>query len=228
MKWCFLESQEWVGSEFMRYDPEMCADEDPPAICETEDFDENGVDPAYESVIWLYDRSLYCNECFLKIWRQRLLSPFLTSGTWTQFLIDQFDVLQNNCSTSMPYTRSKQTLLLSKAIGTPISTTSGAVTTGVAATTTCTGRVIRPSVTPQYCNRLVDLYKVSSGDLEVITKDAGCEFKGAICIPLPCVGSSFIPLTKYSLSCTYARFRKSVSSKPTPRLARTLQRSYQT
>jgi hypothetical protein len=179
----------------------MCADDNPPAICEDEDFDVEGVDPAFMSITGLYDKSLYCNECFLKIWRQRLLSPFLTSGNWTKFRIDQFDSLQNNCSTSMPYTTSKQTLFVGEATIKPTPTTSGAITTGVAATVTCTGRVIRPSVTPQYCNKLVDMYKVSSGDLKIITKDEGCEFKGAICIPLPCV--SLMIHTTYGILTTF-------------------------
>jgi hypothetical protein len=171
----------------VRNDPGMCADDNRPAICDDEDFDVDDVDPALQSITDLYDKSLYCNECFLKVWRQRLLSPFLTSGDWTQFRIDQFDSLQNDCSTSMPYTTSKQTLFLSMATAIPTPTTSGAVLTGRAATATCTGRVIWPSVTPQYCNNLADLYQVSSADLKVITKDMGCEFTAAICIPLPCV-----------------------------------------
>jgi hypothetical protein len=180
----------------------MCADDPPPDVCLDEDFDVENVDPAFLSVTGLYERSLYCNECFLKVWRQRLLSPFLTSGNWTKFRIDQFESLQKDCSTSMPYITSKPTLFVGEATlkPTPTPTTSGAITTGVAATVTCTGRVIRPSVTPQYCNKLVDMYKVSSGDLKIITKNEGCEFTGAICIPLPCV--SLINHTMYDILTT--------------------------
>ncbi|KAF2850136.1 carbohydrate-binding module family 18 protein [Plenodomus tracheiphilus IPT5] len=87
-EWCFLESQKWVGSEFVRYDPAMCAVDSAPAICDDPDFDVDAVDPALQSITGLYSKSMYCNECFLKVWRQRLLSPFLTSGNWTQLRVD--------------------------------------------------------------------------------------------------------------------------------------------
>jgi hypothetical protein len=163
----------------------MCLVDDRPAICDDEDFDAEAVDPNLQSITGLYDKSLYCNECFLKIWRQRLISPFLTPGNWTQFRIDQFDSLQKNCSTSMPYTTSEATLFVSVAGTTPTPTIGGG-TTGVGATATCTGRVVRPSETPLFCNNLADRYNISTGELKIITKSSGCQFAGAICIPLPC------------------------------------------
>lgn len=180
----------------IRYDPDICDDDDPnrPAICDDEYFDEDNVDPALMSIIELYDKSLYCDECFLKIWRQRLVSPFLTVSNWTQFRVEQFDALQSACSTSMPYATLQPTLFLSSAAN-PTPTASDATTTGVAATATCTGRVIQPSVAPQYCNNLADMYNVSSGELKAITKNDGCEFTGAICLPPPCV--SFHTKTAY-------------------------------
>jgi hypothetical protein len=85
----------------------------------------------------------------------------------------------------MPYTTSKPTLFVSVANATP-TTTSGGVTTGIVAKSTCTGRVVRPSETLQFCNNLADRYNISTGDLNVITKSSSCQFSGAICIPLPC------------------------------------------
>lgn len=75
--WCFLESQTWQGSDFIRWEPEMCLEEEEylPAICKNPDFDIGEVTPAMAAMMNLYEPSLYCSECFLGLYRQRLLNP---------------------------------------------------------------------------------------------------------------------------------------------------------
>jgi hypothetical protein len=117
----------------------------------------------------------------MKLWRQRLLSPFLPVSNFTDYLIDQFEVMQQNCSTSMPYTTSASTLYLGTA-----TSTADRTTTAVPSTITCTGQWIQPVTTPLSCNQLSDLYNVSTGDLRAATNDPFCEIDVDVCLPNPC------------------------------------------
>lgn len=84
---CLLESQTWTGSDFERYSEDLCWQDDPPAICNDTDFSIAQIDPSMMAVPNLYDTELYCSECFLKLWRQRLLPPFLATTNFTDYLI---------------------------------------------------------------------------------------------------------------------------------------------
>lgn len=123
----------------------------------------------------------YCSECFMKMWRQRLLSPFLPISNFTDYLIEQFNSIQSDCSTTMPYTTSASTLYVgtTKAI-------SNATTTTAGTTTTCTGEWIQPLVTTLSCNQVSDLYNVSTGDLRAATDDPFCGIDIEVCLPNPC------------------------------------------
>ncbi|OGE56309.1 hypothetical protein PENARI_c003G02729 [Penicillium arizonense] len=68
--WCFLDSQTWQGSDYIRWDPTMCF---------TDGDDNSTVAP----------NELFCNECFLNLYRQRLLDPWLPISNFTDYLIDQ-------------------------------------------------------------------------------------------------------------------------------------------
>jgi len=199
--WCFLKSQTWSGSDYIRYDSAMCLVDDPPAICDQEDFEVEQLDPTLQTITNLYSSSLLCDECFLKIWRQRLLSPFVIAGNWTQYRVNQFDAMQKNCSTSLPYSTSAATLFVGTANASMIPTpTSGIIpiNTGITVAPTCTGQVVQPSTSPLTCNDLSDLYHVSTGDLQVATKDSYCSFSKAVCLPLGC---EIKTIEKYGETC---------------------------
>ncbi|KAF2794926.1 carbohydrate-binding module family 18 protein [Melanomma pulvis-pyrius CBS 109.77] len=197
--WCFLESQEWSGSDYVRYDPEMCLYDDSPEICNQEDFDVDVIDPSLQQITGLYASSLYYNECFLKVWRQRLISPFLVPGNWTQYRIDQFDALQQNCSTSMAYSTSAATLYIGTPNATaPTPTTGVIVSTPITIVPTCTGQIVVVSEAIADCNGLSDMYQVSTGDLKVATQDAFCEFDKPLCLPLAC---EIKVITTYGETC---------------------------
>nr|KMM64622.1 LOW QUALITY PROTEIN: hypothetical protein CPAG_00974 [Coccidioides posadasii RMSCC 3488] len=103
-----------------RWDMESCNEENPPASCGEQ------VDPGKEqpmSVTNAYPREQYCSECFLLLWRQRLLSPTLPPGNFTDYLIDQFKVLEETCSTELPFSTSAQTLIIGAATRAPSSPT---------------------------------------------------------------------------------------------------------
>uniref|UniRef100_A0A093V8Z9 LysM and putative peptidoglycan-binding domain-containing protein 2 n=1 Tax=Talaromyces marneffei PM1 TaxID=1077442 RepID=A0A093V8Z9_TALMA len=57
--WCFFESQTWQGSDYIRYDPAMCwNDEDNPTICDDPDFDISSLTEDMMAITNLYNTSL--------------------------------------------------------------------------------------------------------------------------------------------------------------------------
>lgn len=175
--WCFYESQDWQGSDYIRWDPGYCLQDPEPEECNSGNFSVTDISPEMSAMKNLYDESLLCNECFLELYRQRLLDPWLVQGNFTDYLVDQFDDIQTNCSTTLPYTTSASTLYLG---------TVTVTTTTAAVATTCTGQSVDPLATPMICNDLSDTYNVSTGDARVATADFFCQFNDTICLPLPC------------------------------------------
>ncbi|KAL2873550.1 hypothetical protein SGCOL_011262 [Colletotrichum sp. CLE4] len=188
--WCFIESQTWQGSDYIRYSPEMCfTDGDDNSTvapeCEDPDFDLGTVTSDMAALTNIYKKDLFCNDCFLEIYRQRLRDPWLPVSNFTDYLIEQFDDVQQNCSTSLAYTTSASTLY----VGTPTATTtSGGTATGTSppTTATCLGQTIEPESDWLTCDDLSDTYNVSTGDARVVTGDRTCYFDKALCFPLPC------------------------------------------
>jgi hypothetical protein len=189
----------------------ICGVENPPGVCDDPDFDPDVIDPALQSVVGLYEPDLYCDECFLKVWRQRLLSPFRVDGNWTQYRVDAFEELQRNCSVNMPYTTSDYSLY----VGTPITTPSATSTANALPTCTfdlasgqyicptapssCFGQIVEPNPELRGCSAVADKYHVSTGDVRVATGNDYCIFEKQICLPLPCETKT---ITKYRVSCS--------------------------
>jgi hypothetical protein len=119
------------------------------------------------------------------MWKQRLLSPHLAESDFTDYLIEQFEDLQGNCSTTMPYTTSAATLWLTLG-ATATSSAVPTTTSSSAATATCAGQIIPVSNPPLGCNPLSDTYNVTTGDLRAATNDYLCEITEPICVPSPC------------------------------------------
>ncbi len=127
-----------------------------------------------------------CSDCFLKIMHQRLLSPLLRKGNWTDYLVGQHSDLQTFCSTSMPLTTSSATLFKGT-VPVPTATPTASHTTSAASpSTTCMGQMINPPPTPMDCNMLSQEYNVTTGDLTVLTNDWSCWVTKPICAPKPC------------------------------------------
>ncbi|KAH8122261.1 carbohydrate-binding module family 18 protein [Trichoderma asperelloides] len=182
--WCFFE-----------YDPEMCWNADPsdnPPECNNATFDTTDVTSDMMAVTNLYPNDLLCNECFIKMWRQRLLNPFIQDGDSSAYLLDQYNLIQENCSTSLPVTTSSSTLFVSNALVTATSasgTLPPSTTTSSGAATTCAGQLISPPTASNiYCQELAEQYNVTTGDLMAATNDPFCVFTSPICLPLACDG----------------------------------------
>ena len=119
----------------------------------------------------------------MKIWRQKLMSPLLANSEFTDYLIEQYDQIQSNCSTSLPLTTYSARLLVSTAVAT--TTTSGTVSAPTASST-CLGQLIDPPAYGFTCDDLTDTYNITTGDARAATKDVFCQFNTTICIPNPC------------------------------------------
>ena len=65
-RWCFLESQKWQGSDYIRYDPVMCfSDGDDNRTvapeCADPDFDTDIITNDMQAMTNMYNRDLVCN-----------------------------------------------------------------------------------------------------------------------------------------------------------------------
>ncbi|RAK98437.1 carbohydrate-binding module family 18 protein [Aspergillus ibericus CBS 121593] len=187
--WCFLQSQTWQGADYIRYSPEACdnADEaDNPEHCYDPTWTPQNFTAEMKMITNMYNQSTVCDECFIKMWRQRLMSPSLPSGDFGQYLVSQYENIQQNCSTTLPVS-TYTSQLLAQATKTKVVTATGESTTTAAATaTSCLGQLVQPRKL-FYCNDLTDTYNVSTGIAYHVTGDkSGCQFSEAICLPLPC------------------------------------------
>ncbi|KAL7621625.1 hypothetical protein AAE478_008951 [Parahypoxylon ruwenzoriense] len=94
--WCFFESQDWQGSDYIRYDPGMCfAYDEIPDQCNDIAFNLDDITPDMSALSNIYDSSLYCSECFLELFRMRMLDPWLTNSNFTDYLIGEFADIQS-------------------------------------------------------------------------------------------------------------------------------------
>ncbi|KAB8260731.1 hypothetical protein BDV32DRAFT_158653 [Aspergillus pseudonomiae] len=99
-----------------RWDPEVCYYEyegDEPPECLDPDFSTTQMTKDMMDVTKLYDKDLLCSECFIKMWRQRLMSALLPSGEHTDYLLEQYSTIQEYCSTKLPVTTYETTLFAS-------------------------------------------------------------------------------------------------------------------
>ena len=130
-----------------------------------------------------------CSECFIKMWRQRLMSPLLPKGEHTEYLLKQYDAIQSNCSTSLAVTTYGTTLSVATATATVADSTNVAASSTASASpasTSCLGQLIQPFDKYQSCFTISDTYNVSTGAIVAATGDQSCEFYSPICLPLPC------------------------------------------
>ena len=125
----------------------------------------------------------------MRIFHQRLLSPLLRAGEYTEYLMHEHQDLQSYCSTSMPLSTATSSLWLGTL---PMSTptrTSGlgsATNTAPEAAVTCMGTTIEPPNNPMDCHMLSETYNVTTGDLTLLTDDWSCKVSSTICTPPPC------------------------------------------
>lgn len=116
------------------------------------------------------------------------MSSKLPKNEFTDYLLEQYQSIQDLCSVSLPVSTYTSTLFILPTTSTSV-VPSTAVPSAPATTDTCDGQLVKADdhYPPLPCLYLSDIYNVSSGTLKHITgSNGGCSFEGAICLPKPC------------------------------------------
>ena len=190
-EWCFVESQEWVGSDVVRPD------------CDANPSDPWCSNPANVTsensrMANLYDDELLCSECFLKLMHARIGSEFLPDEDHSDYLVEQFQDIQEVCHTTLAASIMTRPLPDYPVVVTPTPTYGegpATVTEEPSETTlACEGhqRVIgvrRHSSNDSFqaCNDVAQLYNVATGNLLVLTGNNECHVESEeLCVPWDC------------------------------------------
>lgn len=97
--WCMIESLSWVGSDVVRPD------------CSVDPTSQQCMNPANvtadnQRIANLYPDSMLCSECFLKMMFQRITSDYLPDSDYSDYLVAEFQDIQDVCSTTLAPTLS--------------------------------------------------------------------------------------------------------------------------
>lgn len=109
---------------------------------------------------------------------KRLSSPLLISSSFNDYLVEQFQDMEEVCSTSIPLTTATRTYYSGTA--TPATT----ITTAPPATTTCAGQLVQPAGLS--CREMAEEYGVPEGAITIASNSHSCNFDQPICLPQPC------------------------------------------
>ncbi|KAK3674232.1 hypothetical protein LTR78_005701 [Recurvomyces mirabilis] len=132
-----------------------------------------------------YNDTFLCDPCYLSVFWWRINSPFLPDSDYSDYLVDQFQDIQDVCNVTV----SDTILRVSPpgyAIGvTPNYTLLGSTPpSGSPASSACLGQTL--STGSGACDTLSTTYGVTTGDLQQITNSTTCTFSGSICVPNKC------------------------------------------
>ncbi|GJC98179.1 lysM domain-containing protein [Colletotrichum higginsianum] len=198
-EWCFIEQQEWTGSDMVTPD---CAANPADPFCTNP----GNVSAENRRISSLYDNDLLCSECFLKLLYARVTSAFLPDVDYSDYLVGEFQDIQEVCQTAVgelatrvlpnyPHTTDADV--------TPIRTEVTSTETDAPAPTTTTSEPV-PTKAPvpdteegceavgwqwvdvlvmeestiaetelEFCNEVAEIYGVATGDLMYTTNTPG-------------------------------------------------------
>jgi hypothetical protein len=114
------------------------------------------------------------------------MSSKLPKDEFTDYLLEQYETIQEFCSVSLPVSTYSSALFIPPTIATstvpPTTVPSTLVTPD-----TCDGQFVESG--DDYSGRCLlmsDTYNVSTGMLEYLSGSWSCSFEGAVCLPKPC------------------------------------------
>lgn len=191
-QWCFVESQGWVGSDVIRPD------------CNADPSDPWCINPANVSaensrMANIYDDDLLCSECFLKLMHARISSEFLPDEDHSDYLVQEFQDIQNVCQTTIAANIATRSLPNYMVVLTPtpsfvegpgevfepepeatqMSCAADQIVINVMGTTS--------NNSMQACNDIARQYNVSTGSLVYLTQNEACYVEDQeICGPRGC------------------------------------------
>ncbi|KAI1109681.1 hypothetical protein F5Y14DRAFT_444510 [Nemania sp. NC0429] len=172
--WCFLESQNWVGVDV---EPADCTSDPSNIFC---------TDPSsMNRMVNLYYDTTLCSPCFLTVLWYRINSLFLPDTDHSDYLIEQYQDIQDVCQMSMPETVVRALPSYASAPSVPY-LPPGTDPAGNSSTSpsSCSGQTLAPSGSG--CDALSQEYGVTTGDLMAATGSSSCVASDAVCVPEPC------------------------------------------
>jgi hypothetical protein len=103
--WCMIESLNWIGSDVIR--PDCSVDPTDPSCSNPAN-----VTAENQRIANLYDDTILCSECFMKLFYEKLGSDFLPDSDHSDYLVDQFQDIQDVCSTTIGNVSTKASLVI--------------------------------------------------------------------------------------------------------------------
>lgn len=168
--WCLYESQSWVGSDVVRPDCTVVVD-DPSCS------DPANVTADNARLANLYSDELLCSDCFIRLFDLRLASDYLPDSDYSEYLVAQFQDIQDVCSTSVgaistrafggfaPAFPTVVSAVTTTTIGIPSGSSSVLTSTATTSTTSSTSIVATPTPTQTgMISSCDDFYLVGAGD----------------------------------------------------------------
>jgi hypothetical protein len=114
------------------------------------------------------------------------MSSKLPKDDFTDYLLEQYETIQEFCSVSLPVSTYSSTLFIWPTIATSTVPPTTVSSTSVTADT-CDGQFVEPGDDYRFrCLLMSDTYNVSTGTLEHLAGSWSCSFEGAVCLPKPC------------------------------------------
>lgn len=156
--WCMIESQSWQGSDIVR--PDCTTDPSDPS-CTSGDPSNVTSDDARLSQ--LYSDEMLCSGCFVELFNLRLTSNYLPDDDYSDYLVGQFQDIQDVCNTTVGAISTRFFAGYNSATvvsNITTATTSVSVTTTTSSTTsTTTSPIVTPTPTQnsmvKNCNKFV-------------------------------------------------------------------------
>ncbi|KAL5315967.1 hypothetical protein ACEPPN_016841 [Leptodophora sp. 'Broadleaf-Isolate-01'] len=175
--WCYLKSQDWVGVDVD--EPDCVANPSNPFCTDAS---------AMTRMANLYYDTTLCSPCFLTIMWYRINSLFLPDTEYSDYLISQFQDIQDICQMQMPetviralpdYALAPNTTYLPPGTDPADNSTAPSSSSGK-----CSSQTI--SASSAGCASLSQLYGVTTGDLQAATGSDDCVVANATCMPSAC------------------------------------------
>ena len=176
---CLLESQEWVGSDFIQPD---CSVNPSDPSCGNSSF----VDPDNLRMANLYDDDTLCSECFVQMLYQRVSSPYLPDHDFSDYLIEQYQDIIDVCNGTDDYPE----LIIRIPPGYATAVPPALNFTAVATDPSCSNGqyIVSSSIDPNAnCASLAQYFNVATGAVQAATNSVTCKpTTSGFCLPAAC------------------------------------------
>lgn len=122
---------------------------------------------------------------------QRLSSPYLPNVDHSDYLVAQYQDIQDVCTTTMPALTTRDLPAYAAAPAPTVTPSANSITTNSTSPSKCLGQMIQPGTDAapsgsSYCDQLSVKYGVTTGDLQKAIGNSDCSVMSPICMPASC------------------------------------------